>query len=254
MNNIEIENDAFTCKREGDFAILTLNKRAQKILSTIGFKDDLISHLSLIKSSPDIKGIALINSDQYPGAEEYKRLLYDIIPNMPDETRKGLASRFNTAISQIIDIILNFPIPIVAGMNGNIGPESLGFYMAFDFRIASKTTNFFINPNIQFGIPPTSLLSFFLVKNLGPARAIELLLSHPKLSVVKAYQLGLVSEIVDEGNVELKCLETLNGLSSFSGYAVSETRRILQPDKAEIKKHIETIFESSYRGLYKKGI
>ncbi|WDP88573.1 MAG: enoyl-CoA hydratase/isomerase family protein [Desulfobacter sp.] len=154
-------------------------------------------------------------------------------------------------MSQIIDVILDFPIPMVAGMSSNSGPLFLGFSLAVDYRIASKNATLMINPNNSYGIPPASLLSFFLIKNIGPARTMELMLSHPELSIEEAYQLGLVSQIVDEENVESQCIELLNALNPFSRDAISETRCMIQPDKAEINKYIETTHERYLRNIYK---
>lgn len=251
MSNVEIENDSFACHRESDFVILTLKQRAQKILTTVDIKNELLSHLAKIESSSDIRGLALIDSEQYPGDREYKSLLNDMLSDIPDEARKRFVLRYKTAISQILEIIFNFPIPIVAGMNGNIEPDYFGFYMAFDFRIASKNT-YFTNPNLKFGYPPSSLLSFFLVKNLGPTKAIELLLSHSKFSAEKAYRLGLITQIIDEDKIELQCIEKLNELSSLSKYSVAETRRLLQPNITEFKKHMDAMFDSSVKYIHKR--
>jgi 2-(1,2-epoxy-1,2-dihydrophenyl)acetyl-CoA isomerase len=134
-------------------------------------------------------------------------------------------------------------------MNGNIGPETFGYSMAYDFRLATRGTSFNF-PNLHLGFPHSGALSYFLVRNIGQAKAVELLLTKTTISAVEALDLGLITQLVSEEELEYQCIEKLNEVSKFPSYAIAETRRLLQPDFSELQEHIKTSLDSSLRNLH----
>lgn len=249
MDSIAGNNECFTCRQENEFAILVLKERAQKILTTVRVKEDLMSLLSAVQDSPDIKGLALIDSTEYPGDVEYKRFLEVFLEGELHEGKWRYGLTYKTAIHQLLDIIINFSIPIVGGMNGNIEPTAFGMSLAFDFRLATEKTNF-LHPNMRLGLPPSGVLSFFLVRNVGPAKAVDLILTKSTLSAGEALDLGLITRIVPEEELEYQCIEKLRELSVLPRNALAETRRLLQPDINEAQKHIDAAFEMAWRNLW----
>ena len=79
MDIIEIENNSFKCRREKDFAVLTFKEQSMKILTTIAVRNELMSVLSSNENATDIRGLAVIYSDEYPGDTEYKNFLEDLL-------------------------------------------------------------------------------------------------------------------------------------------------------------------------------
>jgi hypothetical protein len=55
MGIIEIENNFFVCRRENNFAVITLKEQAMQILAAVGAKEDLMSVLSSIENTPKSK-------------------------------------------------------------------------------------------------------------------------------------------------------------------------------------------------------
>ena len=171
MAKIEVDHDSFACRQEDAFAILKLKKRAQEVLTTVQSKEDLMALLSEAQYNPDIKGLALIYSGEYLADKEYKRFIDGFLEEKIDVGKWRYGQRYMIALRQFLEIVLNFSVPIVTGMDGNIGPDSFGLSLASDFRLATEGTQF-VNPNVRLGLPPSGILSFFLVKNIGPAKAV----------------------------------------------------------------------------------
>lgn len=243
-------NDIFSLRKVDDFAILSLRKGAKQILTTVDSKEKLISVLQAVSESGEYKGLAIHHSAKYPGNEEYKKFIGAVL----DEERRADKSRYKityeSAIIQFLGIIRVFPLPIVGAMDGEIGPDSLGLSLALDLRIASKNAVFF-NPNLEFGFPPSSVLSYYMVKNYGPTRATELLLTQKKISAQEALELSLVTEVVSAADLEKSCLEKLQELCSIPPQTIIETRRILQPNMDEIKGKIDAGFQGTARSYYR---
>ena len=250
MASIDVKHDFFTCRQDDNFAVITALKGAKQVLTTLDSKEDLISLLNTIKDSQKIKGVAIIYSDKFPGNTEYIRGYRKILEGKQSADRSRTFITYKSAIIQFLEIISKYPIPIVGGMNGDIGPDSLGFNLAFDLRIATERTIFF-HPNLQLGFPPSALLSFYLVRCLGSPKATELMLTKSKFSSQEAFDLGLITKIVSKDDLENNCLERLRELSSIPNHTLVETRRILQPSINEIRNHVDAGFEGSLRSLYK---
>ncbi|MGB2690651.1 MAG: enoyl-CoA hydratase/isomerase family protein [Desulfobacterales bacterium] len=250
MTSIDVKHDFFTCRQDDDFAIITALKGAKQVLTTVSSKENLMSILETIKDSQKIKGLAILYSDKYPGNTEYIQAFHKIIERNQFADRSRTFITYESAIIQFLEFISKYPIPIVGGMSGDIGPDSLGLYLAFDLRIATERTIFF-HPNLQLGFPPSPLLSFYLVRGLGSPKATELMLTKSKFSSQEALDLGLITKIVSEDDLENNCLEKLHELSSIPNHTLVETRRMLQPSINEIRKYLNAGFEGTLRSLYK---
>ena len=247
---LDVKNDSFACHQDGDIAVITIFKGPHKILTTVDSKEDMMSILETVKGSHKIKGIAIVYSDTYPGNTEYKQLISEILEEKVETDKSRYNVRYKNAIVQFLEFIHTCPIPIVGGMNGEIGPDSFGLNLAFDLRLATEKTAFF-NPNLQFGFPPSALLSFYLVQSLGSPKATELVLTKPEFSSQEALDLGLITQIVTAEDLEYSCIAKLHELSSIPRHTLVETRKILQPSMDEIKNHLDAGFEGSLRSLYK---
>jgi 2-(1,2-epoxy-1,2-dihydrophenyl)acetyl-CoA isomerase len=249
MGIIETENDSFACRQEDDFALLTFKEQTMKVLVTVNLKDELISVLSSIENTPQIKGLLVLYTDEYSGDTEYEDLMGYLQSGKMHEGRVRYLQTYQASIHHYIIILLNFPVPIVSGMSGDIGSESFGFSLTYDFRLATEKTIFKLS-NLKNGLPPSGLLSYFLVRNIGQAKALDLLLSKPTIDASEALDLGLVSRIVPEAELESRCLEQLKEMSKYPSYAISETRRLVQPDFSDVQKHIDASMEGALRNLY----
>lgn len=249
MGIIEIENNSFVCRREKEFAVITLKEQAMEILTTVRAKEELMSVLSSIDNASDIKGLSVMYSDEYPGDTEYKNFLKDLLEGRLHEGKTRYFQTYQTSIHQFMNIIFNFSVPIVCGMNGNIAPDSFGMSLAYDFRLATEKSTF-IFPNLHLGFPPSGVLSYFLIRNIGRFKAVDILLTKSNLSSVEALDLGLITRLVSEEELEYQCIEKLKEMSNYPSYAISETRRLLQPDLSEAEKYISATLESYRRNLH----
>lgn len=250
MASIDVVNDFFTCRQDGDLAVITLLKGAKKIATTINSKEDLMIVLETIKDSRKIKGVAIIYSDMYPGNTEYRQFLIESFEEKHRYDKSRYIITYKSAILQFLEIIKTYPIPIVGGMSGDIGPDSLGLNLALDLRIATDETNFF-HPNLQLGLPPSALLSFYLVRSLGSHRATELMLTKPEFSSQEALDLGLITQRTSAEELERTCLDRLRQLSTIPDHTLIESRRTLQPGTDEVYKYIDAAFEGALRSVHR---
>jgi enoyl-CoA hydratase/carnithine racemase len=250
MSTINVSHDSFTCHQVDDFAVLTILEGAGLLSTTVSGIEQLVELMNTIRDSEQINGLAVLYSDKYHGDAEYKQFLEESLKEKNVNLEGRFATTYKIALIQIIEILNTFPMPIVGGMNGDIGPDSFAANMVFDLRIATHDT-IFIHPNLQLGLPPSPPLAFYLSHNLGPSKATELILTKPRFSSKEALDLGLITQVVSAQDLEKTCLDQLRQLSNIPGHAIAEARRMLQPDLDETRKHIEAGFKGSIRSLYK---
>lgn len=246
-NNIQYASEVFSCEQKDKFAVLTLQEQAFEIATNLQVRKEYFSVLEAVEHSPEVRGLVQINSTEYPGAEKYLEFLKSVMGGGTDikSSPPQFLKRFTHSIGQITMKFVNYTKPLIAGINGTVGLEYLGYSMGFDFRIATPNTSFMF-PNLSLGFPPSAPLVFHLVRYLGPAKASEIIFSGQPLSASEAQKLGLITNVVSENELEQRCLEKLKELSAFPSIALSATRRMLQPEPAEL----ELFFRKSLDGVW----
>jgi enoyl-CoA hydratase/carnithine racemase len=104
---------------------------------------------------------------------------------------------FRPAFEQLLDAIVDYPGPVIAGINGHALGAGLQLGVACDLRVAQ--------PGAQLGIPASKLGVLLSSANIarlaalvgqGPAR--DLLLTGRAVDTEEALRLGLVHRIVDD--------------------------------------------------------
>jgi enoyl-CoA hydratase len=123
----------------------------------------------------------------------------------PDEARE-LYDLGNGALQAIRD----FPLPVVAALNGLAIGGGAELASACDVRIAAAHARIgFVHGTLN--IPPAWGGGSDLVAILGPARALELLCSARVLSALEAQALGLVQAVAAEGEPFAEFVERFIG-------------------------------------------
>ena len=89
--------------------------------------------------------------------------------------------------------------PVVAALNGYTFGAAFGLALACDFRIAAESTELG-DVRVNRAMNSMSGTSYWLPRMVGVARATEILLLGERLTAARAYELGLVNQVVpDEG-------------------------------------------------------
>ncbi|MCS6990305.1 MAG: enoyl-CoA hydratase-related protein [Chitinophagales bacterium] len=124
---------------------------------------------------------------------------------------------------RVMDRIEQYPLPIVAAVNGYALGGGCELAMACHLRIASDTARLG-QPEINLGIIPGYGGTQRLPAFVGRAKAIELLLTADMLTAQEAYQLGLVNHVVASEELLAKSKAILQKIAEKPPLAV---RRIL---------------------------
>jgi enoyl-CoA hydratase/carnithine racemase len=116
--------------------------------------------------------------------------------------------------------------PTFSSISGYCLGGGLELALATDFRIADEGAVFGL-PEVGLGILPSSGGTHRLVRMLGPARAKELILLRERLSAAEAHRIGLVTEVVGEGEALARALAHAERLAALPQLAVRVTKRVI---------------------------
>lgn len=152
------------------------------------------------------------------------------VPELLDLSRDQM-SRFWQTFLNLLRVIATMPVPTAFAMTGHAPAGGLILTLFGDYRImtggAYKTG---LNA-VQNGLAAPPLVHQALVRLVGPHRAERMLMAGGTMVAQRAYEIGLVDELVDEpGQAVSRALEWCNGLLALPEAAMTTTRAISRAD------------------------
>jgi len=101
----------------------------------------------------------------------------------------------------------------IAAINGVAIQTGLSLALACDFRIAARSARLG-SATLRFGLLPDEGGQYLLVQHLGVARAMDFLMRKRIVDAEEALALGLVHEVVDDGELGARSLELARELAA----------------------------------------
>jgi enoyl-CoA hydratase len=117
--------------------------------------------------------------------------------------------------------------PVVAAVNGAAAGAGMGIALACDVRIAAASTRFnaaFVRIGLSGGDVGTSYL---LPRLVGLGRATEILLTGRFVDADEALRIGLVTDVVDDGDLLDRACETATLIAGNSPVGMRLTKRVV---------------------------
>lgn len=123
----------------------------------------------------------------------------------------------------VYEAVARLPQPTVAAVSGYCLGAGFELALACDIRVADGTAQFGF-PEVGLGILPSSGGLTRLVRAVGPAVARTVVLFGERFGAAQAHRLGLVSEVVDDGQALGTALERAAQLAAKPALAVTWTK------------------------------
>ena len=130
------------------------------------------------------------------------------------------------ALRDLYHQIYTCPKPVIAQVQGHAIAGGCGLTTVCDFVFAVPEAKFGYT-EVRIGFIPAIVMSF-LVRRIGEGHARKLLLSGELISTQKAYEMGLVTEVVDRDKLQHVVNDFAEKLiRNNSGEAMAVTKRML---------------------------
>lgn len=148
--------------------------------------------------------------------------------DMQDFSKKPGAGQgvLDSPAAELMQVWIAFEKPIVAAVGGfaiGIGATCL---LHCDSVIAGRSTRFQL-PFTTLGLVPEFGSTLTLLNAAGKVKASHYLLTGNAFTAEVAYDLGMVSQVCDDDQVDASALEICQKLASLSPSAVRATKRLL---------------------------
>lgn len=134
-----------------------------------------------------------------------------------DETVAG-------SYNPIAQIIAGMPKPVIAAINGPAVGAGMGLALACDQRLAA-TSAVFSCAFGKVGLVPDTAVSWYLVRELGYARAFWLAASGRAIPAAEAHSLGLLNEVVPDVDLSARAHALAGLLASGPAQALALTKQ-----------------------------
>jgi enoyl-CoA hydratase/carnithine racemase len=201
-------------RRQGDVAVLTLNRPEKLNALSTDVEGDLAAAL-------ESDEVATSRAVVIEGAGRAFSAGADV-DEMGEQTTDDVLGYYR-ATGGVYDRVAAMPQPTIAAIHGYCLGGGFELALACDLRIAARSAVFGL-PEVEIGILPSSGGTLRLVRAVGVARALELVLARRRCSADDALRLGVVTEVV-EADATARALELADDLTRLPALAVEVTKR-----------------------------
>jgi enoyl-CoA hydratase len=150
-----------------------------------------------------------------------------MVPHIEGLKRTTIARRALKVLDDVILAIRDMHQPVIAAVNGAAIGGGFCLASAADIRIASEAA-YFRAAGINNGLTSTELgISYLLPRQIGFARAFDILLTGRDVDAEEADRIGFVSQVVPGDRLLERCYELADGIIGFSHVGVELTKQLL---------------------------
>jgi len=143
------------------------------------------------------------------------------------------------AYRNLLDLMLRFPKPIIAGVNGPASAGGAGLVLASDLVVAAREATFGL-PDPRRGLV-AGMVSPLLAFRIGGSQAARLLLTAELIDADEAHRRGLFHEIVENDVLWARCAELARRCEQSAPEALQLTKKMLNETVAE---HLDTMLSA----------
>lgn len=148
------------------------------------------------------------------------------------------------ALATMLKTLNELPLPTIARVQGAAFGGAVGLVSCCDMAVASPRASFCFS-EVKIGLIPATI-SPYIISAIGPRAARRYFTTAERFDAATANQLGLVSEVVDEAQLDDAIENLVTALLTNSPAAVTAAKQLVQ-DFAERPIDTEIIAQTSER-------
>lgn len=206
---------AVTVSRQGPVATIRLNRPQARNAINRALRVELTAALLELASDDDVRVVVLRGDARaFSAGGDLKE-----------------AAHADSAVSlamgkRVVTALVDFPKVVVAVIRGHCAGAGISIALACDLVVADETA-LFTPAFLAAGLVPDMGATHWLVRQIGVLRAKDLLLTGRQLTAAEAHELGLVSRLWPQDQLEEQLSTLLEQLAALPIEAAGWTRRLL---------------------------
>jgi 2-(1,2-epoxy-1,2-dihydrophenyl)acetyl-CoA isomerase len=140
---------------------------------------------------------------------------------LPEDAGEALEKHFNP----LIEALFALDIPVVAAVNGAAAGAGCSLALCADIVIAARSA-YFLQAFVNVGLIPDAGATWLLPRLAGRARALEMMLLGERIPAEKALEWGLISRVVDDGELMEEAVALAANLAAGPTVALGLIRKL----------------------------
>lgn len=214
-------SDDLLSRADGPAHRLTLNRPRRRNALTPELARALADEIDRVSALGEVRVILLTGAGGHfcPGLDLHWLLSLGPAPPVGD-LQRGLRD-FQSAVLAIV----RSPLPVVALLPGSSAGFGLDLALACDMRIAAAGATF-SSAFSRIGLVPDGGSTLTLPLLIGPSQALRFLLAGETLDAARAARLGLVDEVVDDGDLDAAGTRLAEGIAAGAESSARAIKRL----------------------------
>ena len=217
-----MSDQPFLLDREGQTAILTINREAQRNSMSLEMWEAFPRYMKELDSDASVRVIVLTGSGEKAFASGA-----DISEFDSKRTGRDAATLYHHAVEATMASLEASCKPVIAMVNGFAIGGGCELAVACDVRIAAESASFGI-PSAKLGLVVSLSDTKRLVDLVGPAIAKEMLMTGRRLSAHEALGVGLVNRVVPDHLLRQTTLETAATIAANAPFSVASAKAMVE--------------------------
>ena len=216
-----------TEEKRGAILIWTLNREARlNALPDLGDGDEVAAACERVNADPSIRCVVLTGAGRAFSAGGDLTAMRDR-RDLFEGSGAAIRERYRRVVHRIVRSLYGLEVPLIAAVNGpamGLGCDIAGLG---DIRIASERASFGV-PFLKLGIIPGDGGSWLLPRNIGYARAAELLFTARSIDATTAAEWGLVNRVVAHDDLMTEALAVAAQVAAQPPQALRMVKTLLR--------------------------
>lgn len=214
-NNAE-SNNPVLIERDGAIGTITLNRPEKRNALDLTMREGIASAIKELTEDNEILAIVITGGDQVFAAGADLNLLVD----------KGPQEVAEIDLGQYWAPLAQCPKPVIAAVSGFALGAGCELIMMCDIVVGDSTTRLG-QPETNVGIMPGAGGTQRLIRAVGKPVASMLLMCGEMVTGERAYQLGLISELAEDGKTLERAKELATKVTRMPPKAIAAIKRVL---------------------------
>ena len=203
-------------ERDGDIAVLVLNRPQPRNSLSESLLQALSAALSEIKEDRSVRAVVLAaNGPAFCAGHDLKELT---TRRSDADGGRGFFRHIMTTCSAMMQQIVTLPQPVIACVQGAASAAGCQLVASCDLAVASTAARF-ATPGVDIGLfcsTPMVALS----RNVARKHAMEMLLTGDTVPAERAAAIGLVNRVVPAGEERAEAVKLAKQIASKSSYTL----------------------------------
>ena len=197
-------------------AVVRLNRPHVRNALDLGIRQELAAVFRSLADNSELRCVILTGGDTFFAAGA----------DIEDMSRVDAVQMYHRNTERLWAAVAEGPVPVIAAVAGYALGGGLELAMNADMIVSTRTARFG-QPEVRVGIMPGAGGTQRLTRAIGKFRAMYLCMTGYLISADEAYEMGLISKVVDDDQLMPHCLELAQHLAGQPPIALQQIKEVV---------------------------